>query len=42
MSEKNKIIELKNVYKEYDDVQVVDNINLYIQKNPPLKKKTNG
>ena len=32
MSDKTKIIELKNVNKEYDDVQVVDNINLYIQK----------
>ena len=32
MSDKTKIIELKNVNKEYDDVQVVDNVNLYIQK----------
>ena len=32
MSDKTKIIELKNVNKVYDDVQVVDNINLYIQK----------
>lgn len=32
MNSKTKIIELKNVNKEYDGVQVVDNINLYIQK----------
>lgn len=32
MVTRNKIIELKNVNKEYDGVKVVDNINLYIQK----------
>lgn len=32
MVTRNKIIEIKNVNKEYDGVKVVDNINLYIQK----------
>ena len=27
-----KIIELKNVYKEFDDVTIIDDLNLYINK----------
>ncbi len=31
--EKNYAVDLKNISKEYNDVTVLDNINLYIRKN---------
>lgn len=31
--EKNIIIDLKSIYKEYDELEVLKNINLYIRKN---------